>query len=103
MQENLKEIRSLDAEVIAVSRGDRSNVKKTQKALGLEFILIPGPDDDIWKKYEIFDSIQNKSIPATFIIDKNGFICSKYVSRTESDRPDPSQIILELRNLPLSR
>jgi peroxiredoxin len=99
LQKNKKEIYSLNSVIAAVASAGPADVRKTQKSLGIDFILIPGPHRDILKTYGAFNEVKRRAQPATFIIDKAGTIRWKYIGQNDYDRPSSGQIIRQLKKL----
>lgn len=89
----------MQAEVIAIASRDRRDVEMTQKALDLQFILVPGPNADLMKQYGAYNLQKGVALPVTFIIDKNGVVRWKYVGKNDFDRPEVRSILTELRHL----
>lgn len=71
----------------------------TQKALNLEFILVPGPNVDLMKRYEAYNHQTKQALPVTLIVDRNELVRWKYVGKDISDRPGRGEIIAQLRLL----
>ena len=46
----------------------------TQKALASEFILIPGPNVDLQKRYEAYNHQTKQALPLTLIVEGNGIV-----------------------------
>jgi peroxiredoxin len=90
---------ALDAEVIAISNGNRRDTENTRKALGISFHLVPGPNRQIQQEYGVYDDFKKRLKPATVIVDKQGFVRFKYVGRDDEDRPALSKVIAVLQSL----
>ncbi len=92
VQEQISEIKKLNAEVIAIaSMGDQQDVEKSKRLLGLTFTLIPTPNYKITKKFGVVTY-------ATIIIDKSGIIRFKGAESAYS-RTSTSRIIKELQGI----
>lgn len=72
-------------------------MQTTQKALDIEFVLVPGPNGDIMKQYGAYDYQKAQALPVTLIIDKTGTVCWKYVGKDINDRPNHATILDQLR------
>jgi peroxiredoxin Q/BCP len=55
LQKSLAEIRAMGAEVIAIASRDQQDVLKTQQALDLQFVLVPGPQVELMKQYGVYN------------------------------------------------
>ncbi len=99
LQKRLPEIKALDADVIAIaSRGNHQDVEKTRNQLGITFTLVPVPNRKVAEDFGVYDPKRNRAI-ATLILDREGFIRLKHVSKTENDRPEFQKIIDTLRGI----
>ncbi len=93
------EIRGLDTDVIAIS-ADRANKEIFMKEkYDLPFPLVPDPGCKAINAYKVYDDFTHTATCAAFIIDRNGKIYHKYVSRAPPDLPDNTELIRILRNL----
>jgi peroxiredoxin len=92
LQAQLVEIRSLGAEVIALSsRGNRNDVQRTHDQLKLTYPTIAAPIQSVIKDYEL-STTQYGTSYATVIIDKNGVVRFVDNSTDEHNRASVSQI-----------
>ena len=98
MQEQISEIKNLDAEVIAISTtGNQKDVEKSKRVLEITYNLIPTPNGKIAKEYGLrYDSFG--AAYATIILDKKGQIRFKSVEEYAS-RTSVSRIIKELQGI----
>lgn len=99
LQKSLSAIRDLQTEVIAVASSSPRDVEMTQKALDVQFILIPGPNADLMKEYAAYNFQKSVALPVTIIIDKNRIVRWKYVGKNDFDRPEISKLLAELQKL----
>ena len=96
LQERISEIKTLNAEVIAISsKGDQQDVERIKSHLGLTFTLIPKPNRKVAEEFGVWNRNRNRAV-ATIVIDKNGSIRYKEVSNSD-DRTSASKIIRELQ------
>ena len=98
LQEQITEIKKLNAEVIAIATaGNQIDVEITKSFLQITYILIPKPNRKAVKDYGLeYDSYA--AAYATFIIDKKGRI--RYRSADEDiNRTSTSRIIRELQGI----
>lgn len=99
LQKRITEIREVNAEVIAIaSLGNRADVEKTQKVLGITFPLVYGPNRKVAEEFGVYDA-QRKLAIATMILDKEGMIRFKHTARGDQDRPSFSKIISILKEI----
>ena len=98
MQEQISEIKNLDAEVIAISTtGNQKDVEKSKKVLEITYNLIPTPNGKIAQEYGLrYDSFG--AAYATIILDKKGQIRFKSVEEYAT-RTSASRIIKELQGI----
>ncbi len=93
------EIRGLDTDVIAIS-ADRANKEIFMKEkYDIPFPLIPDPGCKVINAYKVYDDFTRTATCAAFIIDRDGKIYHKYVSRAPPDLPDDTELIRIIRNL----
>ena len=92
-------MKALNAEIIAVASRPKPDVLRTQTALDVSFILVPGPKVDLWKAYDVYNNRNGLAHPATLIIDAQGILRWKHVASTDWDRPGIKRILDELRRL----
>ena len=89
MQRDLSEIKELDTEVIAITTvedRDRRDVEKAINSLGITFHIISGPNRNIAEDFGVYHQEKKRAI-ATFVLDKDGMIHFKYISKGDEDRP----------------
>jgi peroxiredoxin len=92
-------IRGLDTEVIAIS-ADKANEEIFMKEkYEIPFALLPDPGCKVIKMYRVSDDYTHTATCAAFIIDREGKIYHKYVSRAPPDLPDNTELIRILRQL----
>ena len=98
LQEQISEIKNLDAEVIAISTtGNQKDVEKSKKVLEITYNLIPTPNGKIAQEYGLrYDSFG--AAYATIILDKKGQIRFKSVEEYAT-RTSASRIIKELQGI----
>ena len=99
LQKHLAAIRARQAEVIAFASRNWQDVQTTQKALGLEFILVSGPNVELMLRYEAYNSSAGVAKPVTVIVDKTGRIRWKYAGKDVNDRPKSTAILAQLQRL----
>ncbi|MBD2846671.1 AhpC/TSA family protein [Paenibacillus sp. IB182496] len=122
-QKALPEIEALGAKLIAVSPQSPDNTLSQQEKEGLRFRVLSDTHGLVAAKYnllyEVPDYIQSimsqqfgmslaeynattrwiLPVPATFMIDETGIVRSRYVNPDFMSRPDPLEILSELRKL----
>ena len=99
LQRRVSEIKELDADIIAIAtRGNHEDVQKTRNQLGITFTLVPVPNRKVAEDFGVYNPERKRAI-ATLILDKEGLIRLKYVSRNENDRPNFSKIIKILQDI----
>ena len=100
LQKGIFEIEKLNAEVIAIStRGDQQDAESTISSLGITYILIPKPNEEIVEGFGLKYG-STKAAYATFILDNKGVIRFKDVgSFPMPEWTSISRIITELQAL----
>jgi peroxiredoxin len=95
----MSEIKELDADVIAIaSRGNHKDVEKTKTQLGITFTLVPVPNRKAAEDFGVYNPERKRAI-ATLILDKEGLIRFKYISKNENDRPKFSKLVNVLQEI----
>ncbi|OGK84824.1 MAG: hypothetical protein A2X52_06800 [Candidatus Rokubacteria bacterium GWC2_70_16] len=85
--------------MVAIANSNRPDVRRTRKALGITFSLIPGPNRKVQEEYGVYDEEKRRLTPATMVVDKDSIIRFKYVGKDDEDRPGLSRILSVLRQL----
>ena len=92
-------MRAMQAEVIAFASRNWQDVQTTQKALGLAFVLVAGPNVELMIRYGAYNPSAGVAKPVTIIVDKTGRIRWRYVGKDVNDRPRPTAILAQLQRL----
>ena len=97
------------AKIVAVSSEDVEKGKEFSKKLNLPFVLLSDTGFDGIERYGVKDSnpsektkargIYQLAKPSAFIIDRNGIVRYKYVSKSPSDRPNNKELLNALAEL----
>ena len=96
LQDRLSEIIKLNSELIAISSaGDRDNVERTKRSLGITFTLIPTPNKTVVLEYGLRYG-DSARVHAAIIIDQKGRIRYKSADKWPS-LTKASTIIKELQ------
>ena len=109
MREALETFDGLNAQLLAVDPHEVWSARHLLKRTGLSsddihFPLLMDPSQTVSATYgvafqmRIHVEVSNR--PATFIIDKNGFIRYARRAQTYADRPTLKQIVEQLKKLP---
>lgn len=93
MQQHLERFQAVGAELIALSSDDAATAEETVRRLKLSFKVLPDPQREIIKAYDVLHPQEGIARPSTFIIDKGGVIRWKYVGQIPSDRPNIQLLI----------
>ena len=90
-------IQGLDAEVLAISTDDLSGAMSIVERLAIPFPILYDPSDAVPEAFKVFDLLGDRlATPSTFIVDKEGVIRWKYISKGISDRPDTADVLDQL-------
>ena len=89
----------MDAEIVAIASRGSSDVKATRDALGINYILIPGPLPGVMREYDVYNERVGVARPATVIVDRSGAVRWRYVGRDDNDCPRSPAVIEQLRRL----
>lgn len=96
-------IRSLDAELIAISADARSATLEAAEARTWTFPLVSDPDLTIIDRYGVRDDADQAgrliARPATFVLDGAGIVRFCHVGADRQDRPALGAILLALESL----
>ena len=92
-------MRLMQAEVIAFASRNWQDVQTTQRALGLEFVLVPGPNVELMIRYGAYNPSAGVAKPVTIIVDKTGRIRWRYVGKDVNDRARHTAILAQLQRL----
>ncbi len=101
LQKRISEIKQLNGEIIAIATmkdREKGDAAKAVKSLGITFPLIPGPHLKEAEDFGVYTRENNKAA-ATLILDKEGTVRFKYISKDDDDRPPVSKVIEVLRGL----
>ena len=93
-------VRRAGAEIIAVAARDNADVERTRGALKLDFVLVPGPTPELYRRYGITNPANERlPMPSTFVIDRQGIVRWQHVGRDDRDRVNSAKVLEELARL----
>ena len=99
LQTGYEDIQAEGAALIAISADPLTVVDTTQKTLELTYPLLVDENKGTITAYNVLDpSDTDIARPATYIIDQDGHIVSKFLDTFES-RTGPNHILAELKEL----
>lgn len=79
LQKHLKDFKTHETEIIAISADDKKHAMQTLGERGLSFKVVPDPQKEIIKQYGVANiSKNNIAWPSAFIIDKAGKVQLSY-------------------------
>ena len=122
MQRSLPEIKSLGAELVAISPQLPDNSLSTAEKLTLEFEVLSDVGNKVAKEFGIVFKLTEKiqeiyknfgidlptangdqsfelPIPASYVVAQNGIVSFAYIDADYTNRLDPETIIAELQKL----
>jgi peroxiredoxin len=122
LQRSLPEIKSLGAELVAISPQLPDNSLSTTEKLALEFEVLSDVGNKVAKEFGIVFKLTEKiqeiyknfdfdlptangdqsfelPIPATYVVAQNGITSFAYIDADYTNRLDPKTIIAELQKL----
>ena len=100
LQEDYDLIKSLQADILAISTDDLSGAAYAVDGLGLEFPILYDPEASVVKEYGVYDLLGDGiAAPATFLLDRTGKVRWMYVGKRINDRPSNREIISRLKVL----
>jgi len=122
LQRSLPEIKSLGAELVAISPQLPDNSLSTAEKLALEFEVLSDVGNKVAKEFGIVFKLTEKiqeiyknfdfdlptangdqsfelPIPATYVVAQNGITSFAYIDADYTNRLDPKTIIAELQKL----
>ena len=95
----MSEIRSLDAEIVAIStHGNRNTEAKTKSVLKIAYTIVPGPERKTPEAFGVWNSGRNLAV-ATVILDRAGVVRFVYDGVGDYDRPSASDVIRKLKEI----
>ena len=99
MQTGYEDIQAEGAELIAISADPLTLVDSTRKTLEITYSLLVDEDKVTITAYNVIDpSDTDIARPATYIINQDGRIASKFLN-TIGSRIGPDRILTELKRL----
>ena len=100
LQGSADRIRRAGAEIIAIAARNEADVERTRAALRLDYVLVPGPVPDLYRKYGVANPANERvPMPSTFIIDRQGVVRWLHVGRDDRDRVRAATVLEELARL----
>ena len=100
LQQDYSIIDSLNAQVLAISTDDLEGAGWAVNQQGLEFPVLYDPEATVVKQYGVFNTADDgKALPATFVIDQDGYVRWQYLGKSTSDRPANALIFEQLRQI----
>ncbi len=93
-------IKSLGAELLAISTDTNADARSAVARLGLQYPVLYDPAAEVVRAYGVYNLLgDGLAAPATFIIDKQANIRWSYVGVNVADRPTNRQIFSQLQRL----
>lgn len=99
MQDRIDEFEAKGARIVAISSDAASDGAALAKKLDLtpdEVPLASDPDRRVIELYRVDDDRKEISLPATFVVGKDGRIKYVYVRRRAPDRPEVDSVLAAL-------
>lgn len=79
---------------------DTADVEQTRTVLRVDYVLVPGPAPDVYRRYGVTNAKNEKlPMPSTFIIDRQGVVRWQHIGRDDKDRVKSPQLLAELAKL----
>ena len=98
LQQEYAVVKSLNAEVLAISTDNLEGAGWAVDQQGLEFPVLYNPEADIVKKYGVFNAAdEGRANPSTFVLDKDGHVRWQYIGKGISDRPANNLIFEQIK------
>jgi peroxiredoxin len=80
-----------------VAARNEADVEKTRGALRLDFVLVPGPQPELYRRYAVANPANERlPRPSAFLIDRQGILRWQHVGRDDNDRAKSPKILEEL-------
>lgn len=91
----------LGAQIVAISTDTPQVAQQTKQELGLSFTVIPDNKRTIMRLYDHKERYTDLNVhnPAVYIVDREGIVRYAHFGKDAGDRPDPSRIIAELKQI----
>jgi|TARA_B110000263_G_C15294612_1_gene504989 peroxiredoxin len=97
LQETYSVIRSLNAELLAISIDDISNTIALSNDLNASYSILSDPDACVIKEYGVFNLLgDGLATPSVFIINSNKIITWSYVGENLKDRVRVEDILFNI-------
>jgi peroxiredoxin Q/BCP len=105
LQSRLREIRALDAGVLAVSADSPEESRRLVESAGLDFPLLSDPEGEAWEAFGLRHAggaIGGDDIarPGVFLIDREGRIAWRELTDNWRVRVRPEEVLDQLRRIP---
>ena len=98
LQQEYSVVKSLNAEVLAISTDNLEGAGWAVDQQGLEFPVLYNPEADVVKKYGVFNAAdEGRANPSTFVLDMNGHVRWQYIGKGISDRPANNLIFEQIK------
>ncbi len=91
--------RSLDADILAVSPDDLDTARDTATRYKLSFRLLADPGKNVIREYGVSDALENGNDASIFLIDREGRIRYRFVSKFPGEIPPNDKLMETLRHL----
>lgn len=79
--------------MVGVSVDNVLTIHRTARELGVQFLLLSDEKRRIIKLFGVLHPKEGISRPATFIIDKRGYVRYRYIGKDFTDRPAVKRLI----------
>jgi len=99
LQANYNKIKSLNAELIALSADPQEMARQTVRELNLMFPVLSDSYRTRIRAYDVLHPQEGIARPSVFIVDKEGKIRWQYISMSAADRPSMMTIFDQLEAL----
>ena len=91
--------RSLDAEVLAISPDNVEKARYTANRYKLPFKLLSDPGMNVIREYHVYDDLENGDDASIFLIDRDGRIRYRFMSKFPGEIPPNDKLIETLRHM----
>ena len=97
METDLTQIRSQNAEVLAIAVQDQTGAQATVNSTGATYPILADSDQRVAEAYGVYNLLgDGLAAPATFIINKSGQIVWSHIGQDIADRVSNQTILANL-------
>lgn len=78
---------------MGISIDDPKTAEDTVRVLGLHYPILPDSNRQLMRLFGVLHPEEALARPATFLIDRDGYVRYRYIGKDYSDRPAAPQLL----------